>query len=163
MNVGQAINREQSEMWNGPSGRAWIDMQALLDGVFKPLEDLMVAEAAKRPAGQVLDVGCGTGATTLAVARALGAKGHCVGLDISEPMIAVARDRAEREKSSAEFISADAQTHGFEPASFDLLLSRFGVMFFEDSVQAFSNLRRASKDGADCGSSCGAALRTIRS
>ena len=95
--------------------------------------------------GRVLDVGCGTGSTTLAVARRLGAKGRCIGIDISEPMIAAARARAEREGTPASFIRADAQTHAFEPASFDMIISRFGVMFFDDSVRAFANLRRAAK------------------
>ena len=81
----------------------------------------------------MLDVGCGTGSTTLAVARRLGAKGHCIGVDISEPMIAAARARAEREGTPASFIRADAQSHAFEPASFDMIISRFGVMFFDDS------------------------------
>ena len=101
------------------------------------------------PAGRVLDVGCGTGSTTLAVARRLGAKGRCIGIDISEPMIAAARARAEREGTPASFIRADAQTHAFEPASFDMIISRFGVMFFDDSVRAFANLRRAARDDAE--------------
>jgi len=97
----------------------------------------------------VLDVGCGTGSTTLAVARLLGANGRCIGIDISDPMIAVARARAERESAPASFIRANAQNHVFEPASFDMIFSRFGVMFFDDFVRAFANLRRAAKDGAE--------------
>jgi SAM-dependent methyltransferase len=99
----------------------------------------------------VLDVGCGTGSTTLAAARLLGEKGRCTGVDISEPMLDVARTRAERENASANFICADAQTYAFEPASFDTIISRFGVMFFADSIQAFANLRRAAiKDARLC-------------
>jgi SAM-dependent methyltransferase len=97
----------------------------------------------------VLDVGCGTGSTTLAVARTIGAGGRCVGIDISDPMIAAARARAERERAPASFIRADAQRHDFEPGSFDMIISRFGVMFFDDSVRAFANLRRAAQDGAE--------------
>jgi SAM-dependent methyltransferase len=97
----------------------------------------------------VLDVGCGTGSTTLAAARLLGEKGHCTGIDISEPMITAAQARAEREGAPASFIRANAQDHAFEPASFDMIISRFGVMFFDDFVQAFANLRRAAKDGAE--------------
>jgi SAM-dependent methyltransferase len=97
----------------------------------------------------VLDVGCGTGATTLAVARLLAsAKGDCVGIDISEPMIAAARERARREGFPATFICADAQRHAFAPASFDMIISRFGVMFFDSPVQAFENLRQAARGGA---------------
>ncbi|MFY0580734.1 class I SAM-dependent methyltransferase [Cystobacter fuscus] len=97
----------------------------------------------------MLDVGCGTGGTTLAVARRLGAEGHCIGIDISEPMLTAARARAEREGTSASFIRANAQNHAFEPASFDMIISRFGVMFFDDFVRAFANLRRAAKDDAE--------------
>jgi SAM-dependent methyltransferase len=138
----------QMTLWNGPAGRAWVDTQEVLDQMFKPFEDLL-AEAVLAGSGRrVLDVGCGTGSTTLAVARRLGATGHCTGIDISEPMLTAARDRAGREGTPASFLLADAQSHAFEPASFDMIISRFGVMFFDDSVRAFSNLRRAAQEGA---------------
>jgi SAM-dependent methyltransferase len=136
---------EQTKLWNGSAGRAWVETQEVLDAMFKPLEDLLVEAVS---AGRVLDVGCGTGSTTLAVARRLGEQGRCVGIDISEPMISAARARAEREGSTASFIRANAQDHAFEPASFDMLISRFGVMFFSDFVRAFTNLRQAAKEGA---------------
>ena len=93
----------------------------------------------------MLDVGCGTGSTTLAVARRLGATGRAIGIDLSGPMTDAARARAEREGSPASFVCADAATYAFEPAGFDLIMSRFGVMFFDDFVQAFANLRRAAR------------------
>ncbi len=96
----------------------------------------------------MLDVGCGTGTTTLALARAIAASGRSVGVDISAPMIAVARARAAEEGSTADFICADAEYHDFEPARFDAIVSRFGVMFFADPVRAFANLRRAASDVA---------------
>ena len=139
---------EQAQLWNGPSGRAWIDLQDALDRTLQPFEDLLVDAVAAQSAQQVLDVGCGTGATTLAIARQLAARGRCIGIDISDPMIAVARSRAEREGSYAHFVCADAETHAFEPAAFDSLVSRFGVMFFEAPVQAFANLRRAARADA---------------
>jgi SAM-dependent methyltransferase len=141
---------DQAALWNGPGGRAWVELQEVLDQVLGPFEDVLVdAVAAVPPAGgRVLDVGCGTGATTLALARRLEGKGSCTGVDISEPMILAARARAERARSPATFVLADAQTHAFEPASFDVIASRFGVMFFDDPVQAFANLRRAAKPGA---------------
>jgi SAM-dependent methyltransferase len=135
---------EQAALWNGPAGRAWVDAQEVLDRIFKPFEELLVGEL--RPGSSVLDVGCGTGGTTLAAARRLGPGGRCVGIDVSEPMIALARDRAERERSSARFIRADAQAHAFEPATFDVVLSRFGVMFFSEPVGAFANLRHATRE-----------------
>ncbi|WP_223637950.1 class I SAM-dependent methyltransferase [Corallococcus sp. EGB] len=136
---------EQSQLWNGPAGRAWVETQEVLDGMFKPIEDLLVEAVMAGSASQVLDIGCGTGSTTLAVARRLGSKGHCTGVDISEPMLDAARARAEREGTPARFVRANAQLHAFEPAHYDMIISRFGVMFFEDPVQAFANLRRASR------------------
>ena len=149
MDAAHQTDDEQTRLWNGLAGRAWVDSQALLDQLFKPFEDLLVASVSAGSAGQVLDVGCGTGSTTLAVARLLGAKGRCIGIDISDPMIAAARTRAEREGTPASFICANAQTYPFEPASLDGIISRFGVMFFDDSVQAFANLRRAARDDAE--------------
>jgi SAM-dependent methyltransferase len=147
-------NDEQTALWNGAAGNAWVEMQELLDRTLEPFEDLLVKAASSQTwAGserRVLDVGCGTGSTTLAVARLLGAKGRCVGIDISEPMIDTARTRAEREKTPASFICANAQSHAFEPASVDMFISRFGVMFFDDPVRAFANLRSAASDHAEC-------------
>jgi SAM-dependent methyltransferase len=148
MNATRQPDGGQTKLWNGPSGRAWVEEQELLDAMFQPMEDLLVEAVSAGAGRRVLDVGCGTGSTTLAVARRLGAQGRCTGIDISEPMLAAARARSEREGIPADFIRADAQTHAFEPASFDMIISRFGVMFFDDPVQAFANLRRASKEGA---------------
>jgi SAM-dependent methyltransferase len=139
---------EQEKLWNSVAGRAWVEAQEVLDQLFKPFERLLVEAVSAASVSRVLDVGCGTGSTTLAVARLLGAKGRCTGIDISDPMIAAARARAEREGAPANFIRANAQTHAFEPASFDMIISRFGVMFFDDSVRAFANLRRAARGDA---------------
>jgi ubiquinone/menaquinone biosynthesis C-methylase UbiE len=146
MNAAQPTYDEQTKHWNATAGCAWVDAQELLDQMFKRLEDLLVDAVAA--GSRVLDVGCGTGGTTLAVAHRLGGEGHSVGADVSEPMIAAARARAEREGAPASFIVADVQTHPFERASFDAIISRFGVMFFNDPVQAFANMRRATKDDA---------------
>jgi SAM-dependent methyltransferase len=149
MDTNQHANAEQSALWNGCAARGWIDAKELLDRVLEPFEDLLVEAVAERKAQRVLDVGCGTGATTLAVARLLAkSKGTAVGLDISEPMIALASERAERENAPARFISADAQTYAFDDESFDMIISRFGTMFFDDSVRAFANLRRAAAPNA---------------
>jgi SAM-dependent methyltransferase len=137
-------NAEQIALWNDTAGRAWVDAQETLDAVLAPFEDLLVAAVAERRAQRVLDVGCGTGSTTLAIARLLAGKGTAVGVDISQPMIALAKQRAARESAPPRFLCADAQTHAFEPKSIDMLVSRFGVMFFDDSVRAFANLRRAA-------------------
>ncbi len=149
MDVTHPADDEQAALWNGRAGRAWVDAQAFLDRMFKPFEELLVEAVSAGARSRVLDVGCGTGSTTLAVARRLGAKGCCIGIDISEPMIATARARAEREGAPASFIRANAQVHALEPASFDMIISRFGVMFFDDPVRAFANLRWAATNGAE--------------
>jgi SAM-dependent methyltransferase len=141
-------NDEQIRMWNGVSGHAWIDAQELLDRLYKPFEDLLVDVVAAESPDSVLDVGCGTGATTVAIARRLTATGRATGVDISEPMIAAARARAQDAHVPAHFICGDARVHSFAAASVDMIVSRFGVMFFDDPVRAFTNLRNAATDNA---------------
>jgi ubiquinone/menaquinone biosynthesis C-methylase UbiE len=102
-------------------------------------------KAANAQAGErVLDVGCGTGGTTAELARAVGAKGHVLGVDISEPLVNAARAQG---LGNATFEVGDATTYPFEAKAFDLVFSRFGVMFFGDPVAAFTNIRRAMKPG----------------
>jgi SAM-dependent methyltransferase len=148
MNATQQPGSDQAALWNGGAASAWVDKQELIDRMFKPLEQRLLEAVKAAGPHRVLDVGCGTGGTTLAAARLLGAKGHCTGADISAPMIAVARARAEREGAPASFICGDVQRHAFEPASFDMIISRFGVMFFDDPVAAFANLRQAATSDA---------------
>jgi SAM-dependent methyltransferase len=136
---------EQRQRWNGAAGHAWVTSQAVMDRLFEPLADRLADLAAALRPNRLLDVGCGTGSTTVAIARRLGTAASCVGVDISEPMLGAARARAGRDGVAATFICADAQTYPFEPASFDLIVSRFGVMFFQDPVEAFTNLRRAAR------------------
>lgn len=149
MGVSQTGGDEQSALWNGASGHSWVEAQELLDHMFAPFEELLVAAASAKPRQRILDVGCGTGSTTLAVERRLGPECECVGVDISEPMLEHARNRAQRAGARVEFICADAQQHAFERGSFDMILSRFGVMFFSDSVRAFANLRSAARPKAE--------------
>jgi SAM-dependent methyltransferase len=139
---------EQAALWNGVAGRAWVDAQQALDRLFAPFEDLLVTAVTAASARTVLDIGCGTGGTTLAVARRLRGNARCVGVDISAPMLELARARAEAEHLTAEFICADAERYAFEPAVFDAFISRFGVMFFERPLDAFANLRRAAQRDA---------------
>jgi SAM-dependent methyltransferase len=145
-------NADQATLWNGSAGRAWVEAQQALDRMFEPFERLLADGVIATPEARVLDVGCGTGATTLAIARRLRAPGGATGIDLSEPMLAVARARAEAEHAAATFVRADAQTHSFAPASVDRIVSRFGVMFFDDPIAAFANLLRAAAAGAplDC-------------
>ncbi|GAA3389120.1 class I SAM-dependent methyltransferase [Cryptosporangium minutisporangium] len=145
--MGTAREQEQVTQWNGAKGSAWVDLAAAIDTMFEPLAELLLDVARDRPADAVLDVGCGTGGTTVALARQVGTA-RTVGIDIAEPMIAAARARAAAASSQAEFLRADAQDHPLPPATFGTIVSRFGVMFFADPVQAFANLRRAATDDA---------------
>lgn len=136
------VNSAQAEWWND-AGKGWARAQDIVDLVLRPFQDLLVEAARARPREQVLDVGCGTGAVTRAIAEATGAR--CVGVDISESMLVAAREHGK-----AEFVRADAQVHRFEE-SFGLIVSRFGVMFFDDPIAAFANLLRATTpDGELC-------------
>lgn len=139
---------DQSKLWNGLAGQAWVDEQQLLDRIFQPLGDRLVEAVAAAAPARVLDVGCGCGSTTLSVALLLGSSGEAVGVDISAPMIDFARARALEEALPAKFVCADAETHDLGSARFDMIISRLGVMFFADPIAAFGNLRRASRPGA---------------
>jgi SAM-dependent methyltransferase len=149
MSENRLPNRDEATRWNESSGPVWVEMQDVLDRMFAPFETRLVEEAFPRDGGRVLDVGCGAGATTLAMARRLGPTGLCLGVDISAPLVAAAKARATAEGLvAAAFVQADAQIYRFEPQGFDAVISRFGVMFFDDSEAAFANVRRAARHGA---------------
>jgi SAM-dependent methyltransferase len=141
-------NDEQARVWNGTAGHAWVETQTLLDQIFEPFEIMLTDAAAVELPRSVLDVGCGTGSTSLAIAQRLGPGCQVTGVDISGPMIALAATRAGRAGTLARFVRADAQDYSFEPASVDMIVSRFGIMFFSDPVRAFANLHRAARPGA---------------
>jgi SAM-dependent methyltransferase len=139
-------NRAEAARWNDLSGPIWVELQDVLDRMYAPLERRLVEEAFPAEGGRVLDIGCGAGATTLAMARRLGPKGLCLGVDISRPLVGAAEARARAEGlASVAFVQADAQTFSFDPGSFDGVMSRFGVMFFDDNEAAFANIRRAAR------------------
>lgn len=140
-------NTEQIDFWNGPGGDRWVKHQEILDRTLEPFGRAVLEAARPLPGEHVVDVGCGCGWTALALAVAVGPRGSVLAVDVSAPMLGLARRRAqERSLSNATFAVADASTHAFE-AKHDLLLSRFGVMFFRDPTAAFTNLRRALKPG----------------
>jgi SAM-dependent methyltransferase len=141
------MKQQQSAGWQGTGGNMWVEAQELLDQMFQPIEDLLM-QGLPADTRRLLDVGCGTGATTLAAARRLGPDSHCAGIDISGAVIEAARERAAQARSNACFIQDNVQSHAFEPASYDTIISRFGVMFFDDPVAAFRNLRLAARGNA---------------
>lgn len=141
-----ATNEEQARLWNARAGEVWVEQQALLDRMLQPFVRPLMEAVERYGAAEVLDIGCGAGATTLAAARQVGKAGRCTGVDISLPLVEAARRRAEAAGlGNCRFIAADAQEHAFEPASFDAVISRFGVMFFADPAAAFANIRRAAR------------------
>lgn len=140
---------DQTTLWNHSSGQAWVELQTLLDRLYEPLERTLVDRAFPGVGGRVLDVGCGGGATTLEMARRLGPTGLCLGVDVSAPLLASARARAQAQGlDNARFVEADAQTHDPGAGQFDAVMSQFGVMFFGDFDAAFRNLRRCARSGA---------------
>jgi SAM-dependent methyltransferase len=142
-------NREMAAMWNDASGRTWVELQSVLDASIASFVPLIVDAAFPGEGGGVLDVGCGAGATTLAMARRVGSAGACVGADISAPLVEAARKRAAAEGvPNVRYVEADAQTYPFDAATFDAVISRFGVMFFDDPPAAFANIHRATRPGA---------------
>jgi SAM-dependent methyltransferase len=141
-------NAAQIAYWNDRSGAIWTALQERLDALFEPLTALALQAAAPIPGERVVDVGCGCGATVLALAQRLGPTGQVLGLDVSQPMSDRARERiAAAGLTNARIILSDAATHAFEDDETDLLFSRFGIMFFADPVAAFANLRRTMRAG----------------
>lgn len=139
-----SAERDMAAYWDR-AGRVWVEHQALLDRLMAPIAEAVVGAAGLVNGEAVLDVGCGSGATTLAAAWRVGPTGRAVGVDISGALVELARRRAGEDGiESAEFLLADAQVHAFGPV-FDAVVSRFGVMFFPDPIAAFANLRRALK------------------
>ncbi|WP_299961993.1 class I SAM-dependent methyltransferase [uncultured Roseobacter sp.] len=140
-------NSDQAEFWTEAGGAKWVAQQQALDTFMAPVLEAVLTRADLRPGQRVLDIGCGTGASSLRAAEAVGASGSVLGLDISPTMLARARMRGEGQPNLA-FLQADAAEHRFEPGAFDALISRFGVMFFADPVTAFGNIRKALAPGA---------------
>jgi len=143
-------NLAQVEYWNAAAGQTWANLQDLLDHQLTPLGLEAMAALAPAAGDRVLDIGCGCGQTTLELGLRVGPAGSVTGVDISQPMLAVARNRAAAEgRSNVVFQEADAQAdiETLRDAAFDSAFSRFGVMFFSDPTAAFRNIRRALKIG----------------
>jgi SAM-dependent methyltransferase len=147
------VQAQQQAYWNGPGATRWVEQQQEMDAGLRPVAVAAIEHAAPRPGEVVIDVGCGTGDTSLELARAVLPGGRVIGLDISEPMLGLARTRGAGVRN-IEWILGDAGAHGFAPETADLLFSRFGVMFFGDPTASFTNLRRALKPGGRVAFAC---------
>ena len=138
-----------AEFWNSTMGHAWVSQQTAISDVFTSVTSVSLGAAAAKPGEHVVDIGCGTGDTLLEFAKVVCPSGAVLGVDVSVPMLGFAKHRAtEGGYSNVSFALADATTHAFEPRWADLVYSRFGVMFFDDPVKAFTNIRSGMKAGA---------------
>ncbi len=138
----------KGEDWAGEMGSRWLASLDRFEGMIAPIGAALLAQADCRPGERVLDLGCGGGGTTLAIAEAVGPQGAAVGLDIAPMLVERATQRAAAAGSHARFVCADAATAVLDEPLFDRLFSRFGSMFFEAPVSAFTNLRGLLKPGA---------------
>jgi len=151
--TGHDQNADQVAYWNGPAGQRWAERQAAQDVLLRPVSDLLIDRAKPKPGERVIDVGCGSGATTIAFAQRVAPSGHVFGIDVSGPMLERARQSAPKDLP-IDFALADATVYPFDPASFDLLASRFGVMFFADPALSFANMRKALKPAGRLAFAC---------
>jgi ubiquinone/menaquinone biosynthesis C-methylase UbiE len=151
--TGDDRNADQIAYWNGPNGQRWTDRQQDQDTMLAPVADILIERAKARAGERIVDVGCGCGATTIALAQRVGPTGQVFGIDISAPMLARARQIAPA-GSPMDFVLADATVYPFDPSSFDLLVSRFGVMFFAEPAVSFANMRRALRPSGRLAFAC---------
>lgn len=143
----EQVNADMLSFWNGQGGHIWVARQTHTDITLAPMTEALLAFAAPRAGERVLDIGCGCGATTLELARAVGPAGRVTALDISGPMLAEGEARAKAAGiANIDWRKADAATATLD--GFDLLTSAFGLMFFGDPVSAFANMRSAARPGA---------------
>jgi SAM-dependent methyltransferase len=147
-------DNEAERAWTEKAGETWVRQRDRTDAQLGPLGLAVIEELAPRAGERVLDVGCGTGQTLLQLAERVGSAGHVVGLDVSEPMITEAKARiAKAGATNVELVLGNAAAE-IPGRPFDLVFSRFGVMFFDDSVAAFTNLRSAMKPAGRLGFVC---------
>lgn len=144
----EIVNVEQATAWDGAEGQYWAEHQARFDQTIRPHHAQLMAAAAIAAGERVLDIGCGNGLTSRDAARAAGPTGEVVAVDLSGPMLGRAQQLAKDEGlGNIRFEQGDAQVYRFEPEAFDVVMSRFGVMFFADPVAAFSNIAAAVRAG----------------
>jgi SAM-dependent methyltransferase len=151
--IGHDRNADQIAYWNGLNGRRWTDRQAEQDVLLASVSKTLIDRAGPKAGERAVDVGCGCGSTSIALAERLTPSGFVLGVDISAPMLARARELAPK-GAPVDFVLADATVYPFDPSQFDLLVSRFGVMFFAEPVISFANLRRALRPSGRLAFAC---------
>ena len=139
------INIDQSEYWNEKSGPKWVKLDDAMNERFSILTDELFARANINNNERILDIGCGGGETSFRASKLVGPDGYVMGVDISETLLSFARKKFSNIRN-LEFNTCDAQNYKFEKANFDRVISRFGVMFFENPIEAFKNIRLSLKD-----------------
>jgi ubiquinone/menaquinone biosynthesis C-methylase UbiE len=141
-------NPRGAEFWNSTMGHSWVSQQAVISDVFTSVTSVSLDAAAAKPDERVIDIGCGTGDTLLAFAKVVGPSGSVLGVDVSVPMLGFAKHRAaEAGLGNVTCALADATSYAFEPRWADLVYSRFGVMFFDNPIKAFTNIHSGMKAG----------------
>ena len=139
-------NSDQIACWNGDMAANWVEHNALMEAMLAPVGERILDTLLLPATARALDVGCGCGHPTLSLAQRIGPDGSVTGIDVSAPMLALAEELAVQDtadRAEVTFLEADAQTHAFKPESLEIVFSRFGVMFFDDPVAAFSNIHNA--------------------
>src|ERR1700756_4250810 len=153
MDVAHQANADQIAYWNGPNGQRWTDRQASQDVLLAPVSQLLIDRIGPKAGDRIVDIGCGCGATSIALAERVAPDGFVLGVDISAPMLARARQLAPKELP-VDFALADATVYPFDPGSFDLLVSRFGVMFFAEPALSFAHLRKELRPSGPLAFAC---------
>ena len=145
-------NSDQIDYWNGQAGERWREQAAALDTLLAPFVGSIIAALPRVVTGHILDIGCGSGALSLELARQFGGA-KVTGVDVSKPMLSLARERAAGKEERLQFVEGDASKFtSHQP--YDALVSRFGVMFFSDPVAAFANLHGLMKPKAHMSFAC---------
>ncbi len=141
------INQDQKEFWNEKKGEIWVSLENNINKMLGPLGDHAIKILEPRDGEKIIDVGCGTGSTSQTLSNLVGETGLVTGIDISKPILDFAIEKAKINKiNNLNFVLADAQNFHFLSKNYDAVFSRFGIMFFEDPIIAFENIRNSLKD-----------------